>query len=566
MTDLAIRLPARAVLAVLLVLFCHAVSAAPGEGESESVPPGSGEISVGGRISGEARLAGRVRVTEDLLVLPGATLTVSPGTMITFAKSESTKVDPEFFHGGTELVVRGTLRAAGARFLFPGRTGGIAVDGGAAVLSDVRVSGAETGIAVLGKGSVAADGRVEIADCRVGISLFPGSREAWKGAGGVELTGNGIAVVLFPGAPSLPGTFRPRGSEEKDVVAWGDAYDPGCAGVPANPVPSPGALRLGDTFVDRSRVLSGDVVVEGVVRVAPGATLTIAPGSRIFFGFRDTDGDGIGENGIFLQGNLDARGAGDRPIGFYPLNGEGWGRWDSINFMASDRGENFLENVVIAGAYRGLHAHFSRLRGKGIRIARCYRGIQFQESDVDLSEVEVVSSQSAVRCRDSDVKMAGLKIRDTASGGNFFRSRVTLAAPDLSRPGWYGFRFRECRADLSGGTIRESLVNLSVQDGKVRAVNVSLDSAGLAGFALQEGDVTMEGCRISGSGLDAVSATAGKVLIAGGTLSSFGRYAVKLTGPAEVSLSGVEVDGRGGAANPFHDGKTVKGLGVVRVE
>jgi hypothetical protein len=558
---------AAALLAGLLFASAYLASARPALAASPGpADPAGKETKIGGRISGEVSLAGRVRVTEDLIVLPGAKLSVAPGSVVSFDRSESSKVDPEYFFGGTELVVRGTLRAEGARFLFPGRSGGVVLDGGRAELSNCAISGAEAGITVLRGSAVAAGGVLSVADCRVGVALFSGSSWERAGAGEVRLEKNGIAAVRFPGAPPVPAAFRFRQSEEADMVAWEDrSPPPDGSGGPA-PAPAPGALRLGDTFLVRDRVLSGDVVVDGVIRVAPGATLTISPGSRIFFAFRDTDGDGIGENGIFLQGILDARGTAERPIGFYPLDGAGRGRWDSINFMATDRGENVLEHVAIAGAYRGLHAHFSRLRGKRIRISECCRGIQFQESEVDLSEVEVEDSLSALRCRDSNVRIDGFRTRDTVSGANFFRSRVRLSSPGISRPGWYGIRFRESRVELSGGSVTDGLVGVSVQEGMARVERLSVESGGLAGIALQEGDVKIVNSRISGCRIDAVSATRGMAAIVGGALTGYGRHAVKLGGPAEVTMRGVEVSGGSGTAGPIHDGKIAPGLGVVRIE
>ncbi|MBI5419438.1 MAG: hypothetical protein HZA60_05060 [Deltaproteobacteria bacterium] len=549
-------------LSTVFFFFCRMAIAGP------AGPPAAAmqETGIGGKISGEVRLSGHVHVTGDLLVLPGAMLTVAPGTVLVFEKSESSKVDPEYFYGGTELVVRGALRASGARFLFPARSGGIVVDGGRAELSDCLVSGAETGITVLRGGSVAATGRLAVTDCKVGVALFPGGVGEWIGAGEVTLTKNGIAAVRFPGAPAVPSTFLYRQSEETDVLAWESPSSLPRGEHRPWPVPAAGALRLGDTFLDRNRTLSGDVVVDGVIRVAPGVTLTIARGSRLFFTFRDTDGDGIGENGIFLQGTLDARGTKERPIGFLPLDGAGWGKWDAINFMASDQGENVLENVEIAGAYRGLHAHFSRLRGKGIRISGCFRGIQFQESEMDLSEVEVADSLSALRCRDSDVRIDGFRARDTVFGGNFFRSRVKLSSPGVTRPGWYGFRFRESRVELARGEVREAMVGVSVQEGAVSLDRFSVEKGGLAGIALQEGDVRMGTCRVSGSRLDAISATNARVSVGGGALTGYGRYAVKLGGPAEVTMSGVEYTGGHDAGNPVYDGKVAPGLGVVRIE
>ena len=528
--------------------------------------PGMGNV-VGGKISGDVRMSGHVEVTEDLLVLPGATLTLSPGTELRFGKSESTKVDPEYFFGGTELVVRGTLRADGAKLLFTDRTGGVVVDGGSAFLRDTAISGAEAGLTLVHAGKAAVEGSVTVRDCRSGVALFPGIGNAWTGGGALTATGNAVGAVRFPGAPDLPGGFRAGGSEETDTIDWGGRTGSDVP-VPPDPVPGAGARRIGDTFLDADRTLQGDVIVEGILRVAPGVTLTILPGARLFFTFRDTDGDGIGENGIFLQGNLHAKGTRERPIGFHPAEGNGPGRWDSINFMASDRGENILEHVEITGAYRGLHAHFSKLRGEDVRVSRCYRGAQFQESEVALSGLSVSASSSALRCRDSNVRIDGFRVDGTVSGANFFRSQVALRDVATGGTGWYGFRFRESRVAWEGGKIARTLVGFSVQEGTVRADAVRVSGAGLAGGAVQDGDVTMKGCHFDGSFLDALAATRGLVTVSGGEIIGFARHAVKLSGPAEVTLRGVSLPAKGGGsgASLFLDGKTTSGLGVVRVE
>jgi hypothetical protein len=531
--------------------------------------PSSGTgIAAGGKISGTVRWSGRVKVAEDLVVLPGATLVLAPGTVLLFEKSESTKVDPEFFFGGTELVVRGTLRADNASLAFPDRTGGVVVDGGSASFRETTISGAEAGLTVLHGGKAAMEGRVTVRDCRTGVALFPGTGNAWTGDGALTATGNTVGAVRFPGAPDLPPGFRAEKSEEADTIAWGAKTASASKVPPGPPVPAAGARRIGDTFLDADRTLDGDVVVDGIVRVAPGVTLTILPGARIFFTFRDTDGDGIGENGIFLQGNLRARGTASQPIGFHPVEGEGPGRWDSINFMASDRGENVLEHVEISGAYRGLHAHFSRLRGVDVRISRCYRGAQFQESEVTLSGLSVTASSSALRCRDSDVRIDGFRVEDTASGANFFRSQVALRNVMTDRTGWYGFRFRESRVAWEGGGVARTLVGISVQEGTVRVDTVGVSGVGLAGAAVLDGDVTITGCRFDGSFLDGLAATRGSVTVSGGEILRFVRHAVKLSGPAEVTLRGVSLPAkRGGAgASLFLDGMSSPGLGIVRVE
>lgn len=510
-------------------------------------------------------------MTEDLLVLPGAVLAIAPGTVLSFDRSESSKVDPEYFFGGTELVVRGRVDAEGAEFRFPERTGGIVVDGGILSIARSKISGAEAGILVTGGGHVGAAGPVRVSGCRVGIALEGTRRGGFEGEGEISVTGSSVGIVRFPGGPSLPATVRPVGNEEADRIVWDDPPAVPVEESPGEPpVPSPGARRIGDTFLDRDRTLSGDMIVDGVIRVAPAATLRIEPGSRLFFTFRDTDGDGIGENGIFLQGTLDARGTSERPIGFYPEGAPAGsrGRWDSINFMVSESGGNLLDHVEISGAYRGLHAHFSKVTGRHLRIAGCFRGIQFQESEVALSDVLVRDSGSALRCRDSNVRLERFRSSGTTTGVNILRSAATLLDPSIDRPGWYGFRIRESRLTVTGGRVRGGLTGVSLQEGKARIREVRAEESGLAGFAAQESDVTMDGSRSRGGRLDGISVTGGAVVWAGGEISGFGRHAVKLRGPADVSLRGVEI--RGGAGRGelpvFYDGKVAPGLGVVKVE
>ena len=546
-------------IGLFLLSVCAAASSGP------SGPAGGAEI--GGKISGEVRLSGRVRVAEDILVLPGSTLSLVPGTVLEFAKTESTKVDPEYFFGGTELVVRGTLRAEGALLSFRDRTGGVVVDGGRAELRDTVVAGAEAGLTVLGGATVRIEGAVDVRDCRTGVAIFPGKAYPWEGGGRLSASGNAVGFVRFPGAPAAPPGFRAGRSEEADAISW-DGGKEARPAPPASPAPSAAATRLPDTFLEADRTLEGDVIVDGIVRVAPGATLTLLPGTRLFFTFRDTDGDGIGENGLFLQGNLRAEGTAERPIGFHPADADARpGRWDSVNFMASDRGENILSHVGIHGAYRGLHAHFSRLKGSDVRISRAFRGVQFQESEVYLSGIRVSSSSSAIRCRDSDVRIEDFRVEDTVSGGNFFRSAVTLRDAETDGTGWYGFRFRDSRVTFSGGRVSSALTGVSVQEGDARLDGVRIAGTGLAGAAVQDGDVKISGCHVTGGFLDGLSAAKGSVSVDGGEIAGFGRHAVKLSGPAEVTLRGVSMPPKGGGgAALFLDGKSVPGLGVVRVE
>jgi hypothetical protein len=548
------------------ILLAAAISASWPLRAPDAAPAEEGR-SLSGKLSGEVRVSGEVRIDGDLTVPAGATLSAAPGTVFLVEKGDSTKVDPEQFYGGTEIVVRGTLIAEGASFRFAGRTGGIVVDGGRARLSGVTISGAEAGLTVLRGGEADIGKTLEATDCRTGLAVFPGGRFRVAPGAGLRASGNGVGWVRFPGADPAPAGLASAGNEEADAIEWeagGVSSAPAPLAVPAPPAT---ASRMGDTFVDADRTLSGDIVVDGVIRVSPGTTLTLLPGTRLFFTFRDSDGDGIGENGLFLQGNLDARGTKEKRIGLFPAGRDARGAWDSVNFMASDQGENVLAHVDAVGGYRGLHAHFSRFRATDIRIARCYRGMQFQESEVDLSGVTVEDAVSGLRGRDATVRIDGLTLRGAVSGVNLFRSAATLSRIDIDGAGWYGIRFRDSRATLAGGRMSRMFAPLSVQEGVVRVTDVTAAESGLAAFSLLDGDATMEGFRALGSRVDAIGAVNGRASLSGGELSGYRRDAVHLSGQAEIVLKGVKNVSPPGTKNiPVHDARVVPGLGNVRFE
>src|SRR5512141_1889094 len=77
-----------------------------------------------------------------------------------------------------------------------------------------------------------------------------------------------------------------------------------------------GTTRLHDQTFNTDQTWSGTVIIDGVVQFSSEASLTILPGTTVKFTRTDTDGDGIGENEIYIQGGLNAVGTKDRPIVF----------------------------------------------------------------------------------------------------------------------------------------------------------------------------------------------------------------------------------------------------------
>lgn len=124
---------------------------------------------------------------------------------------------------------------------------------------------------------------------------------------------------------------------------------------------------------------SGVVVVDGLVEVAEGATLTIAPGTRVLFRKGSKDAEGLAGTGIIVKGNMVAEGGPGCRIMFTSAeDGPAPGDWGEIKIFNS-AGSRFTGCDFSCGGW-GLHVHdsvvtvkdctfagneFGGLRGKG---------------------------------------------------------------------------------------------------------------------------------------------------------------------------------------------------------
>lgn len=198
-----------------------------------ALPPAPPQQELAGVISSDLTLSGEILLTGDLLILPGRTLTLQPGTTVRVRRSESTKIDPEYLSSFTEILVRGRLQAEGtasAPISFLPETAsnageiawaGIILDRAAgSIIRHARIEGAEQGILAIAAAPQLAENTIY--NCRYGIVLQgPGSAAIYNnrieagegglfvlaGAGG-DVVGNRITNQveegIFVDAASLP--------------------------------------------------------------------------------------------------------------------------------------------------------------------------------------------------------------------------------------------------------------------------------------------------------------------------------------------------------------------------
>ena len=509
-----------------------------------------------------------VRSDEKMILVPsGVTLTIAPGTVVRVIGAESSKTDPEYLSPLVELTIRGVLRAEGEKgtpiiFASSGERkesvwAGILIDGGTASLRACHIESAETAVHLI-KGTLDLNGATLIGN-RYGLVL-QGKEAAVRGEGS-SITDNDYGLVFLNGAPGASGIARSTGNRKKNTLVIPlKGYRPADK---TPPLPEqPAARRYGDDVLSGETIWRDRVEVNGIVRVPEGSRLVILPGTIVEFGERDTNGDGIGENGLLIQGVIIAKGTPKAPIVFRSTPGKKQrGEWDAINIMNSAGAWNLIEYCRIEDAYRGLHFHFSRVAITNSVFTNTYRGVQFQEATVLIRGNQFFGNKSAVQGRDSDITFNDNTVSDNFQGINFFRTNLVARGNSITANGKEGIRIREGATVLEENLIDGNRFGLLVMDAYYGTfVRNCLSNNGEVGFSLKNTDnMEISGNFIAGNGVNGMNLQETGGQISGNQFSDNGERGVGIQSfagtLAENNFSGnglyaIDLDGSTDVAAP----------------
>ncbi|GFE56431.1 hypothetical protein AOG1_03100 [Geobacter sp. AOG1] len=517
-----------------------------------------------GVITADTVWQGEVRVAEDVLVPEGITLTIRPGTTIKVVAAESTKTDPEYVSPLTEITVRGTLRVEGTATSpvdFSGEEkkagswAGIVVDHGTATVAGCRIAHAETALHVF-------DGTLRLLDSTIRENRYGVVAQGEKSGITVEnsrIADNDYGLFTLQGPHVVTTTAVVKGNRKKDVYSASvKEYRPEVPPVSAGEPPVD--RRYKDEALRGDTVWQGRVEVGGIVRVPEGSRLIVMPGTIVEFSKKDTNGDGIGENGLLIQGRLIAKGTREHPIIFRSAEKEkGMGDWDAINIMNSAGAQNLIEYCRIEHAYRGLHFHFSTVVVQNSVLTNNYRGVQFQESSVDIKGNHLYANKSGVQGRDSDITFSDNVIADNYVGANFFRTNITARGNRIVGNWKEGLRIREGVSSLQENLIdgnryglmvadtyygdysRNSITNnletgLSLKNvDNVEILGNIVAANGINGLNVQDTRAVIKGNQISDNGERGMGIISFDGVITENNFIANGQYAIDLDGPKDVS-------------------------------
>jgi hypothetical protein len=505
---------------------------------------------------------GDITVSEDILVPAGVTLTVAAGTHVTISVAESTKTDPEYLSPLTEITVRGNMKVEGssnstvefsAAARKPGSWAGVIIDGGTAVINFCRISDADTAIHLLG-GALSLKG-ANLTGNRYGLVAQGNAAHAQLADS--RITANDYGLFVLSGAEVTRDHTPVDGNSKKDLYERPAAAIPVTKAYTARDLPL--AREYGDAALPGETIWQGRIRVNGLIRIPEGSRLVILPGTIVEFSRKDTNGDGIGENGLLIQGRLLAKGTAEAPIFFRSAEKKpGIGDWDSINIMNSDGSQNLIEYCQIEDAYRAAHFHFSNLSINNTVFRNNYRGIQFQESAVEIRNSWLYNNRSGVQGRDSTVVFSGNQISNNYDGANFFRVHLTALGNRFYRNRKEGLRLRESTAAMTENLVEGNRFGMMVADtfqgsfsrnviSNNVEVGISLKNTdnlevsgnfitgnGINGLNIQETRATVSGNLFAGNGEMGVGILSFTGVLRGNNFASNGLFALDYEGTADL--------------------------------
>ncbi|UCF88980.1 MAG: PQQ-binding-like beta-propeller repeat protein, partial [bacterium] len=162
--------------------------------------------------------------------------------------------------------------------------------------------------------------------------------------------------------------------------------------------------------------VSGTIKVRGEVKVFPGATLTVRPGTRILFEPFDPDEDGVNDSRLVVEGVLVARGEPEAPIYFTSAASEpGPGDWLELRMDHSEG--SVLEYCVLEHSRYGLHVHFSSGYVMNCVFRDNIDGTRFGTSRFEfLFNLVEGNEGKGINLRDSEIRIADNRIARNGHG------------------------------------------------------------------------------------------------------------------------------------------------------
>lgn len=288
-------------------------------------------------------------------------------------------------------------------------------------------------------------------------------------------------------------------------------------------------FTYGTETIIKDTVWSGTVFIDGVVTVFQEITLTIEPGTTVMFKKVDTNGDGFGENEIYIQGEVVAEGTKERPIIFTSAEKvKNAGDWVAINMMVSEDKKNIFKNCILEYSYNGFHAHFSTMNLIDCEIRYSLLAVQFQDSTVSIKGCNIHDNNQAIQFRDSSLDIEGTWIKDNNVGIRCVYSKVNFIDNRILGSAMKGFQVRGSDINIKDSMFENNRSGITLQDSKV-SIDMSMILANMEdGISLHNSEAKITNTYIMLNGDDGIMVENSTAVINKNNIFNNAKYNINL--------------------------------------
>ena len=307
------------------------------------------------------------------------------------------------------------------------------------------------------------------------------------------------------GRSQYPPPPWPAEALAKDGQGEGQGGDGGKPFVPASSsahrpeAPTGPALVYGDRVLSEDTAWRGEILVEGVLVVAPQATLSVEPGTTVRFRRK-----GAQAPLLVVQGRLVAAGTRETPVLFTSSFVEPTpGDWQGILFLGSEK-KNQLENCRIEGAETGLEALFSNVTLKAVFVDQAGTGMRFQDTLVVVDGGGASNCDTGLQLTESEATLRNLSLVANRQGLTAQRSSVYLSDANLSGNRAAAFSADSSRVKVQGGALLGNGSGATLLDCEGSVTGTKLANNREFGLSLTSSRVKVSGNVISGNGSNGI--------------------------------------------------------------
>ncbi|HJV66815.1 MAG TPA: right-handed parallel beta-helix repeat-containing protein [Geomonas sp.] len=254
-------------------------------------------------------------------------------------------------------------------------------------------------------------------------------------------------------------------------------------------------LVYGDRLLTEDVVWHGEVLVEGVLTVAPQATLTVEPGTVVRFR-RKTGQAPL----LVVQGRLVVNGAKESPVLFTSgFATAAAGDWQGIMLLGTEK-KNVLENCRVEGAQTALEVLFSNVTLKNVLAERSLVGMRFQDGLVSMEGGGATGCDTGVSLLESESTLRNISVVGNRQGVTAIRSSLYLYEGNLSGNQGTAITAEGSRVKLQGGALLSNGSGVSLVGCEGSVTGAKLAKNRESGISLTGSRMRVSGNRITANG------------------------------------------------------------------